>query len=105
MCPKEALMTRRVRSSVRPAAVSVGLLLGFLALAVFTAASPAQDAKPNRYIGAAKCMNCHQFEGGGNQYGAWEAARHSSAFDVLATDEAKRIATELGIEDATCKRS
>jgi len=92
-------MTRFARSSIRPSTLFAGILLGLFGLAVFTAASPAQDKKPNRYIGAAKCMNCHKFEGGGNQYAAWEAAKHASAYAVLAGDEAKMVAKELGIAD------
>jgi len=53
----------------------------------------------NRFIGAKKCKSCHKSDEVGNQYGAWESARHSKAWDTLASDAAKAIATEKGIAD------
>lgn len=56
-------------------------------------------AKPNRYVGAAKCKNCHRAEEAGNQYGAWEESKHAHAYETLKTPEAKAQAKERGIED------
>ncbi len=62
----------------------------------------------NRYIGAAKCKNCHQAEEKGNQYGVWENAKHAQAFATLGTPEAKKLAAAQGIADpqksADCMR-
>ncbi len=83
--------------------------LAFGALAMTLAASAAPEpesaelaARPaeNQYIGAKKCKSCHSSEEVGNQFGAWEAAKHSKAFATLASDRAKAIAKERGIEDA-----
>jgi len=71
--------------------------LGGLGLALN---NTAQDtAKPNRYIGAAKCKNCHSFEAAGDQYGAWEKSKHSTAWRRLAEAPAKEAAAKLGIDD------
>jgi len=83
------------------------LLIGAVSLSV--AAKPA-DPDPselrepsvsaaNRYIGAKKCKSCHKADEVGNQYAAWESAAHSKAFETLASDEAKRVASEKGIAD------
>ena len=100
--PEEASMTKRIRSSRSLARSPAVVGLVFLCLVGFALAASGPDsreAKPNRYIGAAKCKNCHTFEAGGNQYGAWQEAKHASAFEVLASDEAHQVAADLGIAD------
>jgi hypothetical protein len=82
-----------------------GTVLAFacvVSLGLLPAQAAGQDkaAAPNRYIGAEKCKNCHQTEASGNQYGHWQKAGHSKAFEVLASDAAKAFAKERGIEDA-----
>jgi hypothetical protein len=84
--------------------VSLGALLALLLLPVVlwsssVAADPAQ-AKVNRYIGAAKCKNCHADKATGDQHGAWMKMKHAKAFETLAGDEAKKIAKEKGLADA-----
>jgi DnaJ-class molecular chaperone len=61
----------------------------------------AQDkaAATNKYIGVEKCKNCHQSEASGNQYGHWQQAGHSKAFEALASDAAKAAGKERGVED------
>jgi hypothetical protein len=54
----------------------------------------------NKYIGADKCKSCHGAAESGDQYGHWKAMEHSKAFEALASDAAKKIATEKGIADA-----
>jgi len=50
-----------------------------------------------KYVGASKCKTCHKKELIGNQYGAWEKAGHSKAFETLKGEKAKAIAKEKGI--------
>ena len=56
-------------------------------------------ASANKYIGADKCKNCHQSEASGNAYGVWHKEAHSKAFENLASDKAKEIAKQKGIDD------
>lgn len=75
-----------------------------LALTPFLSSEPAPSAPPttsvaNKYIGAAKCKNCHNSEESGDQYGAWQKAKHSHAFEVLQSPEAKEVAAKLGLGD------
>jgi hypothetical protein len=56
-------------------------------------------ASVNKYIGADKCKNCHQSEASGNAHGVWKKEAHSRAFDTLASDKAKEIAKQKGIDD------
>ncbi len=81
-----------------------GTILAFACLASLgllpVRASGQDKGTANKYIGAEKCKNCHQAEASGNQYGRWQEAGHSRAFEVLASAEAKALAKELGIEDA-----
>jgi len=73
---------------------SVVLIAGCVSLTAF-----AQSEDPAKLIGTKKCAMCHKKDDGGNQYGKWQAASHSKAFEVLATEEAKAVAAKLGIDD------
>lgn len=61
---------------------------------------PAGPAVAGKYIGAAKCKNCHSAEKTGNQHGHWEKMLHAKAFETLAGEKAKELAKAKGIEDA-----
>jgi hypothetical protein len=50
-----------------------------------------------KYVGVKKCTMCHKTEKSGNQYGLWLEDGHSKAYTVLATEEAKKVATAAGI--------
>jgi len=56
-------------------------------------------AGPAKYVGASKCKACHSKEASGHQYGAWEKSKHSQAFAVLLTPEAKVFGDARGIAD------
>ena len=56
-----------------------------------------QDA--HSFEGVARCKTCHRKAEDGEQFAIWEASRHAQAFATLATDEAKAIAAEKGIEN------
>ncbi|MCC7011236.1 MAG: hypothetical protein IT454_01630 [Planctomycetes bacterium] len=64
------------------------------------ATSMATQAKTPKYIGSAKCKNCHASAETGDQYGVWQKMGHAKAYEVLASDEAKKVAAEKGIADA-----
>lgn len=51
------------------------------------------------YVGADNCKICHRTEKQGQQYPLWEARKHSKSFQALATDQAKEIAQEAGLEN------
>jgi hypothetical protein len=53
----------------------------------------------NRYIGVNRCKTCHSAEESGDQYAAWKGMKHAEAFEVLASDEAKKLAKAKGIAD------
>lgn len=80
------------------AAVALGAI-GLLLASSAPTTSDVQGEKQPRYIGASKCKSCHKSEESGDQYGKWEAARHSKAFETLGSDAAMAIAKEKGIED------
>jgi hypothetical protein len=89
----------RLRIALKVTSTMVAAL-GVVALVSTPATPAAHELAANKYIGAAKCKNCHDKADNGDQYGAWEHAKHSKAFEVLGSDEAKKVAAELGIEDA-----
>jgi len=62
-------------------------------------AGAAAQAPPNRYVGAARCKGCHNAADSGDQYGRWTQEKHSKAFEVLASAEAKKYGKERGVDD------
>ena len=64
-----------------------------------TASTTDPAPAPNRYVGALRCKNCHSAEDTGNQFGHWEQSKHHHAFEVLASDDAKKFAKERDIKD------
>ena len=70
-----------------------------LVLAIFAAG--AMQAQTFKYIGAQKCKMCHIKAPKGEQYNVWLKGPHANAMKTLAGDEAKKIATEMGIADPT----
>ena len=53
----------------------------------------------HKYVGASKCKSCHKKELIGNQYGAWQDAKHSKAFETLKSEKALEIAKEKGLAE------
>lgn len=53
----------------------------------------------HQFIGATRCRTCHRKEEDGAQFDKWASSAHAEAFTVLASDEAKAVATEKGIDD------
>jgi mono/diheme cytochrome c family protein len=82
------------------AAVALVALLG---LVLAQGSKDAKDAKSAagaaKYIGADKCKNCHSTDASGNAFAAWQKSGHAKAFATLASDAAKKIAKEKGIDD------
>lgn len=78
-------------------AVCGALLIGLAASS--PSSEPGQAKKPNRYIGAQKCKNCHAAAESGNQFDAWSKMKHATAFATLASDEAKKVGKEKGVAD------
>jgi hypothetical protein len=92
---------RRARPSGRVLA-STALFVALLVVGLLSAissADPGQAKKANRFIGAQKCKSCHSAKDTGNQFEALSKMKHAHAFEVLASDEAKKTAKEKGIDD------
>lgn len=58
----------------------------------------AQDAPEFNYIGVKKCSMCHKTEKHGSQLPIWEASLHAKAYKTLQTEEADKIAADMGHE-------
>lgn len=57
-----------------------------------------KSEKEFKYVGAKRCMPCHKVPAKGAQYKVWMGSKHAQAYKTLATDEAKKVAKEEGIE-------
>lgn len=51
------------------------------------------------YVGAEKCKSCHSAPSKGDQFGKWAAEKHSKAFALLASEEAKKTGQAKGIAE------
>ena len=60
----------------------------------------APQAKPVKYAGQKTCKSCHSGEDKSKVHEKWAGGPHAGAFATLATAEAKKIAKEMGIDDA-----
>lgn len=91
----------RHRSSIRllPLVAIVGMLFIPNWNGIEAEPDPAVSTAPNKYIGSGKCKSCHDSEACGNQYDAWKSEEHSNAFELLKSDEAKKVGKEHGVAD------
>jgi hypothetical protein len=77
-----------------------GSLTVGMALALFGYLSAEEGGGAgSKYIGAAKCRNCHRAEKAGNQFAKWKKMEHAKAFETLGENEAKEIAKKQGVDD------
>ncbi len=70
--------------------------LAIFVVGMFTADVFAQD---HAFIGVKKCKMCHKGVKKGEIFEKWESTLHAQAFATLATEEAKAIGAEKGIEN------
>jgi len=82
--------------------------IAFVASLVFYAPVNTATAGDHQFVGVAKCKVCHKKEADGNQFGIWSESGHAKAYETLATEEAKKIGTAVGVDDPqksdTCLR-
>ena len=77
----------------------LGLMLGLASNSEPEGASSPTIQDQRTFEGVARCKTCHRKPEQGEQFRLWEESAHAKAFATLATDEAKAIAAEKGIED------
>lgn len=51
-----------------------------------------------KYVGAIACSTCHGAQTGSRAYGTWRWSKHSTAYAVLGTEQAREIANQMGVE-------
>lgn len=76
-------------------------IVAFVAIALvggFMMGMVADAMAAHELIGAPKCKSCHKKKTG-NQWQLWLDSAHAKAFETLATDESKKIATDMGLGD------
>ncbi len=80
--------------------VMIGVVfLTAITIILFSINNYAQDAGKYKYTGSKKCKACHSSPKSGAQFKQWESTKHAQAYQTLASEEAKKIATEKGIAD------
>ena len=79
-----------------------GLLVCLVAVAgtlsLSSAAKGSAAMAKNRYLGMEACESCHSLDAAGNQFHAWKEEKHSSAFELLKSDEAIEVGKAKGID-------
>ena len=75
--------------------VSIGILFFF----IFSFFCDVQDAVAgHEIVGTPKCKTCHKKKTG-DQWKIWSDSAHARAFETLASEESRKIATEKGLGD------
>ena len=72
--------------------------LTVLGLGLFLCAGALAEAEAPTLVGTPKCKICHGKKTG-NQWTIWSETGHAKAYETLASEEAKKIATEKGLGD------
>jgi hypothetical protein len=75
------------------------LVASVLLIAGTTATLDLAGEASHAYVGSEKCKMCHNSPAKGAQYTKWAESQHAKAWQTLASDAAKKIATEKGIAD------
>lgn len=76
----------------------IGIILLAALLLLVWQGVPSGKGSP-KFVGAKKCKMCHNKKDKGEQYNIWSEAKHSKAYELLASEDAKKVAAQLGIED------
>ncbi len=87
------------RAALLAGAGSLALVLSSWTVPVSRSGASVPQQDNNRYIGAAKCKNCHSAKDCGDQYGVWEKEKHPQAFELLGTAKAKEVGKKHGVDD------
>jgi len=80
-------------------AMAFGALLAAQAQAQEESKAQEEAKAEHMYIGATKCKMCHNSAKKGEIYDKWLETSHAKAFEVLASEDALKIAAEKDIED------
>ena len=82
-------MSRKTWASV----LTLCLVLGLAAVRLFSAEDAKKDEKKEiKYKGSKQCITCHQELD--DSVDMWMKTKHSKAFEVLASDEAKKLSED-----------
>lgn len=77
----------------------IGLVLSIIVLLIALGGMNYAGETKHQYVGVAMCKGCHSNDAvGGTEYKNWETSSHAKAYDALASDHAKEVAEEAGIE-------
>ena len=73
--------------------------LGGLLFPTFSLLCDSQDVFANaEIIGARKCKTCHKAKTG-DQWKIWTESAHARAFETLASEQSRKIASDKGLGD------
>ena len=93
------LLARKSGRFLLPVLATSSFWLGIALASGVEPSTVATSGAESKYIGAAKCKNCHGAAESGDQYGKWMSSLHAKAFETLGSDQAKKICAEKGLGD------
>lgn len=70
-----------------------------LSAALMASVAGAEGPDATLLVGVKSCKMCHKKAEEGDQFTKWTESKHSKAFEVLGTPEAKAAGAKLGIDD------
>jgi len=75
------------------------LILGFFSSTLLYSRIVTDDPPAHKYVGAKICGICHSKKDFGQQLKIWQQSSHAQAYKTLQTEEANKIAKELGFNE------
>lgn len=75
----------------------------FLLLSATLVVSAQDSPKKFGYVGVDDCGMCHKTEKQGKQLDIWKNSKHAKAYETLKTEQADKIAKDLGFETPAVK--
>ncbi|MBI4559508.1 MAG: cytochrome C554 [Candidatus Hydrogenedentes bacterium] len=78
----------------------VGKLVLTLGVGMAVCVSALAQEAQREYMGNGACKMCHNKVPEGEQWNKWKAEKHAQAFQVLQSEEAKKVAADKGLKTA-----
>jgi hypothetical protein len=94
------MVSKRASDSFQIKALYFLCAISFAGFALtFLLPGSAAAGEEHKFTGHKKCRTCHVKPAIGNQYDLWLESKHAKTFATLATEKAKKWATEAGVDD------
>ena len=78
---------------------SLAIMCLFATITGWTGRTLAAEPPAHAYVGVEKCKLCHNTPAKGAQYTQWTKSQHAQAYQILGSEEAKKVGATKGVAD------